>query len=297
VIELSAPGKVNLFLRILAREETGYHQLETLYCALELGDTLRMEPRGGGISLRVQGPPLGAVENNLVYRAAEGFFRESGVEEGVEIVLEKTLPPGGGLGGGSSDAAWTLRGLARLFPGALSEHQLLGLAGALGSDVPFFLSPSPLCLAWGRGERLLPLPPLPAASVVVAMPPLQVPTAEAYEMLARERVARRTRPGPGNLFLENLTSWESVARLAENDFETPVFRSHPVLGEIRMGLLEEGALFSLLSGSGAALFGVFPDPETASRGRGALARRFSASRFLLTRSAVTIPELPGSSRA
>jgi 4-diphosphocytidyl-2-C-methyl-D-erythritol kinase len=291
MLKLHAPAKINIFLRILAQEKSGFHQLETLFASLEFGDTIALEEVPSGISLETDGPPIGPPEENLVFRAAKGFLEEGGIGKGVRIHLKKRVPMAAGLGGGSSDAGATLLGLQTLFPGALGEEQLLHLAGALGSDVPFFLSPSPLTLAWGRGHRLLPLPPLPPAPVLLALPPVEVRTPEAYGLLAQEREKAPLRPSSRLLSPEAFSSWERVVLLAENDFEGPVFRAHPLLGRIRGALLETGPLFTLLSGSGSALFGLYGDEKTATQGRADLGDRFPDTRFVLTRTRSFPPDL------
>jgi 4-diphosphocytidyl-2-C-methyl-D-erythritol kinase len=283
MLKLHAPAKVNLFLRILAQEKSGFHQLETLFASLEFGDTITLEGASSGISLETDGPPMGSPEENLVYRAARGFLEEGGVGEGVRIHLKKRVPLAAGLGGGSSDAGATLLGLQTLFPGALEDEQLLQLAGSLGSDVPFFLSPSPLTLAWGRGDRLFPLPPLPPAPVLLALPPVEVRTQEAYGVLAKERRKAPLRHSTRLHSQEAFSSWERLGIFAENDFEEPVFREYPVLGQIRDALSESGPIFALLCGSGAALFGLYGDESTATRARADLSDRFPDTRFLLTR--------------
>ena len=283
MLRLHAPAKVNLFLRVLAREESGFHQLETLFVALEFGDHLEMEWAEEGIVLETGGVEVGPREDNLVYRAAEGYLNESGVVGGVRLFLEKNVPPGGGLGGGSSDAATTLMGLGTLFPDALGQEGLLRLAGALGSDVPFFLSPSSLALAWGRGTRLLPLPPLPSAPVLLALPPIHVSTQEAFRLVAREMQQDPRVCPPGIYSPEDFSSWDRVGRLAGNDFEDVVLPEYPQLARIHAALRETGALFSLLSGSGSSLFGLFSEDEVAEGAKADLEITFPDTRFVLTR--------------
>lgn len=289
MLKIHAPAKVNLFLRILAQEKSGFHQLETLFASLAFGDTITLEGASSGISLETDGPPMGPPEENLVYRAAKGFLEEGGVVEGVRIHLKKRVPLAAGLGGGSSDAGATLLGLQALFPGALGDEQLLQLAGALGSDVPFFLSPSPLTLAWGRGDRLFPLPPLPPAPVLLVLPPVEIQTPKAYGILARMRGEVPLRHSARLLSQEAFSSWERLGILAENDFEEPLFHEHPLLGRIRGALRESGAVFSLLSGSGAALFGLYGDEKTAALAKADLGDRFPDTRFVLTRTGSTPP--------
>jgi 4-diphosphocytidyl-2-C-methyl-D-erythritol kinase len=279
---MSAPAKVNLFLKILAREESGYHQLETLFQALALEDRVLMGPGDGDVSLTLDGPRLGPPEENLAFKAAKAFKDAAGLTDGIRIHLEKRIPIAAGLGGGSSDAAAVLRGLNALFPHRLTEKELLAVAAGLGADVPFFLSPSPLALAWGRGHRLLPLPPLPRRVVLVAAPPLGVSTAEAYGMLARNRVGQEESGGPVAHDLRALSTWEGVARVAENDFQTVLFPLHPVLGMLREAMEAAGAGIALLSGSGSSLFGVFEEEDSARGAKGSLERSFPDTRFSLT---------------
>jgi len=277
-----APAKVNLFLRILAQEQSGFHQLETLFASVDFGDSITLEEASSGVSFETDGLPTGPPEKNLVYRAAKAFLEKGGVGGGVEIHLKKRIPLGAGLGGGSSDAGATLLALQTLFPGAVEETQLLELAGMLGSDVPFFLSPSPLALAWGRGDRILPLPPLPPAPVVLALPPIGVRTPDAYRVLAQERAKGSAHPPTRLLPPGAFSSWEKIGCLAGNDFQELVFRQYPLLKEIGAGIRDSGPLFSLLSGSGAALFGVYEDEKAAFQAKEDLGDRFPNTRFILT---------------
>jgi 4-diphosphocytidyl-2-C-methyl-D-erythritol kinase len=293
MLRVHAPAKVNFLLRVLAREESGFHQLETVFAALEFGDTVTLSRAPAGISLEVEGADLGPIVENLAYRAAKGFLELSGVTEGVSIRIYKRIPVKGGLGGGSSDAGATLRGLQTLFPGFVSGEELLELAGSLGSDVPFFLSPSPLALGWGRGDRVLPLPPLPPAPVLLAIPPVGVATGAAYGLLSR---GREGGPGPklGQvLSAGTLSSWAGVAALARNDFEEVIFPSHPLLGRLRQGLQATAPIFSLLSGSGATVFAVYVDELQASSGKVALEAAFPDCQFVLTRTLFQVPQLSG----
>ncbi len=160
---VAAHAKLNLFLRVLAREADGFHGIETLFCRISLADDLTVERRDGAeVSLTVEGADCGPAEANLAVRAARLVLEATGKTFGVHLTLRKRIPVRGGLGGGSSDAAAALLAVNQLANNAVPRAELLQFAARLGSDVPFFASGGALALAWGHGERMLRLPPLPA---------------------------------------------------------------------------------------------------------------------------------------
>ncbi|HEV2149790.1 MAG TPA: 4-(cytidine 5'-diphospho)-2-C-methyl-D-erythritol kinase [Longimicrobiaceae bacterium] len=268
VVRVEAPAKVNLRLRVLAREESGYHSLESLFCAVSLADTVEVRPGGPGVRLRVAGGvDTGPPERNLVVRAAERFGRELGREPALQVALTKRIPSAAGLGGGSSDAAAMLRALNALHGEPFGRAELLQMAAELGSDVPFFLCGSTLALGWGRGERLLALPALPPRPVLVAHPGVPMPTGEAFRRVA-ERRAGRTAPEAFAFGTELLGGWAGVCALAENDFEPAAFEQVPVLAAAKRAMQDAGALVCLLAGSGASLFGVFPSADERGEAEG-----------------------------
>lgn len=256
-VSLQAPAKVNLFLRILSREAHGYHGIETLLCLISLSDTVQAERReGSGVTIDISGAELGPADQNLAVRAATLVLESVGHRFGIHLTLTKHIPVRAGLGGGSSDAAAALHAANRLAGDAIPRHELLQLAARLGSDVPFFCSGAPLALAWNRGERMLRLPPLPAAPGLLLTPPVQVATVEAYGWVdaARESAGRR---GAVALDLDAISSWGDIARMAGNDFESPVFARH---GEIRSAfeaLAGTRPLLCRMSGSGSTLFALY----------------------------------------
>ena len=283
-----APAKVNLRLRVHERESSGYHRLETLFCALELADEITLDVSdGGGVSLDVEGPDLGPPEANLAVRAAVAFLEAAGVPRSVSIRLKKRIPAGGGLGGGSSDAAAVLRCLDRMLPGAVAPDSLVEIARQLGSDVPFLLSGETLALGAGRGDVLTAAPPLPSVPVLLVFPPFPVSTAAAYGWLDQDRgEAGPTAAGPGPAPAPP-ASWREAARDALNDFEGPVFRRHPLLADVRNVLAESGAMIALLAGSGSTLFGVFPDEEGVEAATAALRARAPETALVRTRTAAS----------
>ncbi|HEY8105688.1 MAG TPA: 4-(cytidine 5'-diphospho)-2-C-methyl-D-erythritol kinase, partial [Gemmatimonadales bacterium] len=222
-------AKVNLLLRVLAREDDGYHGIETLFCLVELADRLEAERRERReVTIEVTGADVGPPDENLAVRAARTVLDATGNKFGVHLRLEKRIPVRAGLGGGSSDAAGTLSLVNQLAGNPVPRHELLQFASRLGSDVPFFFSGATLALGWGHGERLLRLPPLPAAPALLLTPTVSVGTPAAYRWVdeARQGVGRR---GAVALDLDALSSWGDIGRMAGNDFESPVFARHPVV--------------------------------------------------------------------
>lgn len=288
-VRVRAPAKVNLFLRILGRRPDGFHEIETLFQAVDLADEVTVVRGRPGVRLEVDGPDLGPVEQNLAHRAARLYLEGAGVAatDGVTVRLRKRIPAGAGLGGGSSDAAAVLRCMDVLWAGALAPPDLALAAASLGSDVPFFLGAAgALALGRGRGEILRALPPLPEARLVLVLPPVHVATGPAYGALAARRVVEPPNPrepwDPARLAL----GWAGVAQDAENDFEAVVPPLHPPVASSLRALRAAGAAPALLSGSGAACFGVFPGPDAAAAAAGDLSRALGWS-------AVEVRTLPG----
>lgn len=252
-----APAKVNLFLRVLAREADGYHGIETLFCRVSLADELVLERRPGrGVTIEVSGDETGPPDQNLAVRAAAMVLEATGHPTALHIRLEKRIPVRAGLGGGSSDAGAALLGAAELTGNAVPRHELLQFAARLGADVPFFLTGAGLALGWGHGERLLRLPPLPPAPAVLLQPPVAVSTAEAYGWVdeARHALGRR---GAVALDLDALGTWGDVARMAGNDFESPVFGRHPEIRAAFEALARTHPILCRMTGSGSALVAVY----------------------------------------
>jgi 4-diphosphocytidyl-2-C-methyl-D-erythritol kinase len=255
-LSVAAHAKVNLFLRILAREQNGYHQIETAFALLDLADTLDVRRTASGVALDVDGPDLGPPEENLAVRAARAVLEATGNRFGVALKLTKRIPVRAGLGGGSSDAAATLHAVNALAGNAVPRHELLHFAARLGADVPFCASGAPLALAWGRGERLFRLTPLPAAPVLIAVPPVAVATPEAYGWWDAANPAPSGR-GPVVLDADALATWGSIGRLGGNDFESPVFGKHPGLRALYERMAATGPVWVRLCGSGSAVAAVY----------------------------------------
>jgi 4-diphosphocytidyl-2-C-methyl-D-erythritol kinase len=252
-MELLAPAKVNLGLSVLGRRDDGYHELHTIFTALQVGDRLFLEAIPEGVELEVRGFTLPANTDNLVYKAAVAYLNAVGWPGGVKVVLEKSLPLAAGLGGGSSDAAAVLRGLSRLYPATLD---LPTIALKLGADVPFFLE-ARLAEGRGVGERLKPLEPL-EAHLVVLNPGIAVSAADAY---------RELRPEEWQPELDVVGILAAIRAGEEppywNTLERPVFRRVPYLQELKLELRRAGLRGVLMSGSGSSLFGLAGDAGEA----------------------------------
>ena len=282
-------AKLNLFLRMLAREADGYHGIETLFCLIDLADRLVAERRDErGVTIDVAGADAGPPEENLAVRAAHLVLDATGRRFGVHLRLEKRIPVRAGLGGGSSDAAGALALVNHLAGDAVPRHELLQFAARLGSDVPFFFSAAPLALAWSRGERLLRLPPLPAAPALLLSPPVAVSTAEAYGWVdeARQGAGRR---GAVALDLDALAGWGDIGRMAGNDFESPVFARHPPVRAAFEALVGTRPLVCRMSGSGATLFAVYRSVRDRDDAMMLLGRKHGA----LTAAATLATAAPG----
>jgi len=255
-VRVAAHAKINLFLRILARESSSYHQIETAFALLELADALEVRRVDSGVALEVDGPDLGPVEENLAVRAVRAVLDATGNKFGVALRLTKRIPVRAGLGGGSADAAAALQAVNALAGNAVPRHELLHLAARLGADVAFCASGAPLALAWGRGERLFRLPAPPSLPALVAVPPISVATPDAYRWWDDANPTPTLR-GPVALDAEAFATWGSIGRLGGNDFEGVVFAKHPGLRELYEGLAGTGPVWVRLCGSGNAVAAVY----------------------------------------
>ncbi len=279
-LRIAAHAKLNLFLRILARERDGYHQIETAFTLLELADEIVVSRTATGVTLTIDGPDLGPEEENLAVRAARAVLAATGEKFGVTIALVKRVPVRAGLGGGSSDAAAVLHAVNALAQHAVPRHELLHFATRLGADVAFFAGGAPLALAWGRGERMYRLAPLPTAPALVVVPSVAVATPDAYrwwdEMqpaTGRESFRATATRGPVLLDAGAFASWGSVGRLGGNDFEAPVFGKHPELRAVYERVAQTGPLWVRLCGSGSAVAAVYKNERDRDDAAHALGRK------------------------
>ncbi|HTQ86699.1 MAG TPA: 4-(cytidine 5'-diphospho)-2-C-methyl-D-erythritol kinase [Candidatus Solibacter sp.] len=263
-IRLPAFAKINECLCVLGRRADGYHELRTIFQTIGLHDVLEMSlVRGPAIEFECDDPALPTGRANLVWRAVVVARRALKLRSGIHVRLEKRVPVGRGLGGGSSDAAAALIGVERLARQQLAPAERLRIAAALGSDVPFFLCGG-RALGMGRGEELYPLADAPKRFVVVVSPAgIAVSTREAYGWLrAPALTMRRSAP---KLRRFCALCWSGQGASLVNDFEGAVFRRYPRLARLKRELLRHGAAGAALAGSGSAVFGEFQSPAQARR--------------------------------
>lgn len=268
-VSIRAPAKINVGLAVLGARADGYHELRTLFQTVSLCDLILLRRARRGV--RVCCPALpGLGESNLAHRAAALFLERTGVPGGVRIDLQKRIPAGAGLGGGSSDAAAVLLGCCRLFGLRPEPARLRDWAAALGSDVPFFLEGGS-AVGSGRGERIEPLQPFPGP--VVALLHLG---AEGLSTAAVYRAVRAgALTGGTRAFTILLARWRegNLRRLGTslfNDLEIPAFALAPGLAAVKEQFDKAGALGTLLCGSGSGVFGLFGSAHAADRARGRL---------------------------
>lgn len=271
-VTLAAFAKINLDLRLLGMRPDGYHDLKTIFQTLALHDDMTFTVRKGPFTIVCDDPKVPTDQRNLIWKAASLLWRTVGKGRGdmprdVVVGLRKRIPPEAGLGGGSADAAIALLGLTRVWDLDIDVPTLSRLAAGIGADVPFFLVGG-TALGLGRGDDIYPLVDLPRTHVVVVRPQFGVSTAEAYgwydsEPRRPKRQAAR-RPLPAH--------WPAWAVNLRNDLEGPVAGHHPTIARIKTALLDAGAVYAAMSGSGSAVFGLFERMDAARRTAADLAR-------------------------
>ena len=254
-MQVIAPAKINLSLRVLGRRGDGFHEIETLITPISLCDEIKIDRRPGKqeIAFRCDDPSVPKGEDNIVVRAASAFFEETKITGGVSIALKKKIPHGAGLGGGSSDAASTLLALNELFATNLPRLALAKMAEMIGSDVPFFIFQS-AAVCKGRGELVKPTRLREQLSILLLKPELGVPTPWAYSRW------RDSREIPGVSYNAQQFNQQSFV----NDLERPVFEKFVFLAQLKMWLLKQPEVgAALMSGSGSTVFAVLRDRAAA----------------------------------
>ncbi len=268
---LRPSAKINLTLNVGPTRTDGFHEVRTVLQSISLHDRLAITVRRGPFALTSSSPDVPVDQTNLVWKAADLLWQTLGRRgelRGVQIALDKKIPIAAGLGGGSADAAATLAGLHEVWQGRLARAELVTLAGCLGSDVPFFLQGG-TSIGVGRGEELYPLEDVRRLSLIVIKPEFGVSAGQAYRWLDED--ASGWSGGPGRRQSLDV-GWSTGSLVLSNDLESPVGRRHPEIPEIIEACLEEGATVAAMTGSGSAVFGVFPLAQQ-TRAIGRLSRR------------------------
>jgi len=292
-LHLESPAKVNLRLEILKRREDGYHELRTVFQKISLHDTLYFSlKKERGVSITADHPRLPVGKKNLVYRAVQSMLKVSGYGGGVHIEIEKRIPLGAGLGGGSSNAATTLKALNQLLEMNLPEKELMGMGLEVGADVPFFFLKS-AAIGSGIGERLKKVK-LPDLWYVLIYPNFEVSTRWAYQNFVLTHSAAQNRsfdkgaekhPSGSTLSMHQPLGWvaegltkqqfrfnvhkflktpDGISRILLNHLEAVVSKKYPQIGIMKKTLLSAGALGAMMTGSGPTVFGLFPEAKSAA---------------------------------
>jgi 4-diphosphocytidyl-2-C-methyl-D-erythritol kinase len=263
VITCQSPAKVNLILKVLRHREDGYHDIASLMQKVSLADEMQFAPIRDGIEISCPGSDLPTDEGNLVVRAARALFAEAGFAGGVRITLRKRIPTAAGLGGGSSNAATTLTVLNDLFRFGFDRERLIRIGARLGADVPFFIYGS-TAWAFGIGDLLEPAV-IPEMCLVLVNPGFEVPTKWVYQSLNLPLTKT-----PLKYSIPSFSGIRDLASALSNDLEKVTVARYPVLEELKGFLLRQGAIGSLMSGSGPTVFGLFEKEQDAIKAEGAL---------------------------
>lgn len=262
-MDIKAYAKINLGLDVIRRREDGYHEVRMIMQTIGLHDELVIESRDeAGISIATNDALLPVNEDNLIYKAAKLLADEFHIEDGVNIKLTKNIPVAAGLAGGSTDAAATLIGLNRLWELNLTQDELKERGVKIGADVPYCIMGGTV-IAEGIGEILTPIEKCPDCFLLIAKPPVGVATKHVYQNLKINEIVHPDIDGIISAIETN--DLEAVASRLGNVLESVTIPEHPVISQIKNMMLENGALGSLMSGSGPTVFGMFDDEELATR--------------------------------
>lgn len=290
--KILSPAKLNLNLRVLGKREDAYHEIASVMQRIDLFDQITITlDKGKGIHVITNDPRTGDMTDNLAYRAAKILLKHVDKYIGVTIFIKKNIPIGSGLGGGSSNAASVLKELNELLHLGLNTEDLMGIGLLIGSDVPFFLFDKGHCLARGRGERLTEIGPLPEWYYVLICPDLIVSTRWAYDNLRLTKGdihIKKSSSLKGEIWYHNQSllkkrDWIRDIGLDEffiNDLKRVVETRYPEIKKLCDALIQEGAQFASMTGSGPCVFGVFTEREEAYAAKSRLASVYGEGVFL-----------------
>jgi len=260
-IRLCSFAKINLALEILGQRSDGYHELRTIFQTVDLRDIIYIEEAEKGIEIRGNHPDMPLDGRNLAFQAAQKLLSLTGIKKGLCIRIEKNIPIAAGLGGGSSNAAAVLLGINKLWQLGADDKTLLMLASSLGSDVPYFLLGGTV-LGLGRGDELFALKEVVAEHIIIACPLKKMSSADAY----KKWNLKLTKNKNDNIIIRHFSFFKgNLSNILKNDFENVIIEEIPLIDEIKTQMKKLGSRYCLMSGSGPAVFGIFPDSNSASK--------------------------------
>lgn len=265
-------AKINLTLDVLSRRDNGYHDIKMIMQTVSLFDLIIVDKTSSDITVSTNLRYLPNNEKNIAYKAADAFFKETGIDGGVKIMIHKNIPVAAGLAGGSGNCAAVLTALNMLYSKPLSKERLMELGAMLGADVPYCFDGSTQ-LAEGIGEILSPLAKMPDAYILLVKPPINVSTGAIYEEIDSAPIDVRPDTDAMISSLEN-GDINGVAENLCNVMEAVTVRMHPIVGGIKQKMLMNGALGAVMSGSGPTVFGIFDDFEKAKKSADSFSLQF-----------------------
>ena len=282
-IQLKALAKINLGLDVLRRREDGYHEVKMIMQTIGLHDDLEIrKTKTPGIQVKTNLYYLPTNENNLVYKAAKLLMDEFQIQDGVSIQLKKRIPVAAGMAGGSSDGAAVLWGINQMYGLGLSMHALMERGVRLGADVPYCIQRG-TALAEGIGEKLSVLPPMPKCTILIAKPGISVSTKFVYENLHANDLKPEQHPDVDSM-IEAMRQKDLglLCSRMGNVLETVTIPAYPVINEIKKTMMDNGAIGSMMSGSGPTVFGIFDSPAAAKQAMKAVRAAKLAKQICLT---------------
>ena len=281
-LQLKAYGKINLGLDVIRKRPDGYHDLDMIMQMVDVYDDVIIEKKAGEeIVVKADAAVLSNGKDNLAYMAAKMLFDEFGIKSGVEITIHKRIPIAGGMAGGSSDCATTLIGINEMFNLGLSKQQLMERGVKLGADVPYCVLGG-TAIARGIGEVLTPLPTPPQCHVIIAKPPISVSTAYVYGHIRPDEITKRPDIEQMTLAIKE-QDLNKLSDLLYNVMEEVTVSEYPVIEKLKSIMLENGALNSIMSGSGPTVFGLFDDRKKAQAAMKALDSKELTEQLYLTK--------------
>lgn len=262
-IEIDSYSKINLTLNILAKRQDGYHNIETIMQSINLADKIYIKEKKEGIKIKCNHPMVPVDDQSLTYRSAKMILNRCGITKGVKIEIDKKIPLASGMAGGSSNSASILVGINKLFTLNLSNKELREIGEELGMDVPFCIQ-NGTALAYHKGEKVTPLPLInPPLWIIIINPGFEIPTKWAYNNLDFEQIKKEKNNTKAMLKALKERELQGIAKNLFNSFEGLIIKKYPEIEKIKDRIIREGALGTLMSGSGPTVFGIAPDKEQA----------------------------------